>query len=212
MNPNPTLSLWGGWLQFCSSRGAPIPPPSDQCAHHGGRQHVPMVLLGWRAASLAATGRQEDHVLLGGAPPKGDRPGQFLPPLFSTHIRILPVSWDLSQEAQGKYGRGDKKQQTIAKLKNETEGQRQANRSTYLYVWYGITFDFFFFPLGLKTFSALKNGCERGEVESTSLPQTIFLCHTGYEISLSHFRGTILPPQQTWFTTWVFTLSIILVF
>jgi hypothetical protein len=103
-----------------------------------------MVLLGWRAASLAATGRQEDHVLLGGAPPKGDRPGQFLPPLSSTHIRILPVSWDLSQEAQGKYGRGDKKQQTIAKLKNETEGQRQANRSTYLYVWYGITFDFFF--------------------------------------------------------------------
>lgn len=84
------LVLWRG-----PSGRAPIPPASDQGPHHGGGQHAPRaaaVLREWVVGSLARLPLQGNPVLLGGATPKADRSGQFLPPSpwSSTH-RHIPV-------------------------------------------------------------------------------------------------------------------------
>lgn len=167
LNPNSTLSLWDLEFGFSPSRGASVPPPSDQSAHHGGRQHAPLGGSGGPAGDGGSLSRLPP---VGGSCPWRcstlGRQARAVPPTSILHPHlILLVLWDLPKEAQGKSGRWDQKnRQQHSTNENEArnrghESKGPSYRSTKLlymrdFLW------FFAFAYSSLVFAIFRNDCD----------------------------------------------------
>lgn len=101
--------------------------------------------------SLVGCRRQEDHVLLEGAPPKGDRPGQFLPPRPPPTSSLACVTRPPSGGAGKVWETRQEKLDSSRNYRRETgtEASEDATQpiqtGVNLWIRYGIAaFDFFF--------------------------------------------------------------------
>lgn len=126
LSPNPILALRAEKSGPSPSRGAPVPPSSDQSPHHGCRQHapgaaVPCGATGGVASRLSGCHPPENPVHLGrGAAPKQTGPGSSarLPPPPTHSSMPRPPSLRRPRESEADETRPQK--QTGAEIKLKT--------------------------------------------------------------------------------------------